>query len=177
MGIGYKLKELRKNKKLTQKQLAELVGVSEMSIRRYENDINEPTIEILKRIADKLESPLDSIIAADPNSKLYQATSGINTLKQQAEEEAEQFRENLKVDIAFCTLCKNCGFKIDIETDDDMTFFGDHVVTYKDTNGNLRSFSLTQKQYNHLFKEVCKAITKELILAENYNFLNIGDDD
>ncbi|NFG62392.1 helix-turn-helix domain-containing protein [Clostridium sp. CMCC3677] len=172
MGIGYKLKELRRNKKLTQKQLADSVGLSEMSIRRYENDVNEPTIDILRKIADKLETPLNDIIATDPNSKLYKATSGINTLKEEAEKEAKLFEESLKIDIAFITLCKYCGFKIDIETDEDNPDYNDtHIISYKDKDNNTRQFKISSEQYNHLFKEACSAITKEVLFSQNYDFL------
>lgn len=37
MGIGEKIKAARKQKGLTQKELAEQVGLSTMSIRRYES--------------------------------------------------------------------------------------------------------------------------------------------
>lgn len=172
MGIGYKLKELRKNKKLTQKQLAELVGLSEMSIRRYENDVNEPTIEILSKIAYALETQLDNILIADPNSQLYKATSSINNLKADAEKQAEIYKSNLEIDIAFLTLCEHCGFKIGIETDDDISYFGDHIISYKDKNDNEVKFAINSDDYKRLFRTVCNSIKKEILNSQFYDFID-----
>lgn len=175
--IGEYIKELRKNKKITQQQLANFVGISQNSIQRYETGKRIPPLDVLTKIAEALNITLDNILAKDKNSELYKSNIAIENLKEEAEKEAAAFRKSLEVDAAFCTLCESCGFKIGVKTDDDMSFFGDHVISYKDTDGNTKEFSLTQKQYNHLFKEVHKAITKELILAENYDLLGIGDDD
>lgn len=175
--IGEYIKELRKNKKITQQQLANFVGISQNSIQRYETGKRIPPLDVLTKIAEALNITLDNILAKDKNSELYKSNIAIGNLKKQAKEEAEKFRKTLEVDAAFCTLCEYCGFKIGIETDEDMNFFGDHVISYKDNDGNPKSFSLTQKQYNYLFKEVRKSIQKEILNSQFYDFLGIGDDE
>ena len=52
--IGQKVRQARKMKGITQEQLANLVGLSTMSIRRYESGERIITDEILERIADAL---------------------------------------------------------------------------------------------------------------------------
>ncbi|QGH20881.1 helix-turn-helix domain-containing protein [Clostridium butyricum] len=175
--IGEYIKELRKNRKLTQQQLADSVGISQNSVQRYETGKRIPPLDVLTKMAEALNVTLDNILSKDKNSELYKSNIAIGNLKEEAEKEAEKFRKSLKVDAAFCTLCKDCGFKIGIETDDDMSFFGDHVISYKDTDGSCRSFSLTKKQYNHLFQEVRKSMQKEILNSQFYDFLGIGDDD
>ncbi len=49
--IGNKIKVLRKNKNLTQEQLAEVLGVSSQAISKWENGISAPDIELLPIIA------------------------------------------------------------------------------------------------------------------------------
>lgn len=49
--FGMRLQISRKNKKLTQSQVAELVGTTKSSISGYENNTSFPPIEILKRMA------------------------------------------------------------------------------------------------------------------------------
>ncbi|MFR5451146.1 MAG: helix-turn-helix domain-containing protein [Roseburia hominis] len=49
MPTGAKIKEIRKQKGLTQKQLGDLCGMADSAIRRYENGNANPKIETLKK--------------------------------------------------------------------------------------------------------------------------------
>lgn len=62
MSIGENIKKLRKNKGLSQKQLAEILNLSEITIRRYEKCSNIPTIETINKIADALGMPLSELL-------------------------------------------------------------------------------------------------------------------
>mgnify|MGYP001394722079 FL=1 len=53
------LRELRKEKGLTQKKLAEELGLTERSIRHYEARTHRPDIDILIRIARYFDVSLD----------------------------------------------------------------------------------------------------------------------
>lgn len=48
----------RKSQNLTQKQLAELVGIDQVDISKLENGLRNPTIQLLKRIADSMNMTL-----------------------------------------------------------------------------------------------------------------------
>ena len=50
--IGSLLKELRKEKGLTQEQFAEIVNVSNRTVSRWENGNNMPDLDILIQISD-----------------------------------------------------------------------------------------------------------------------------
>ncbi len=66
--IGEKLSELRKNNNYTQKRLAELLGVKPATIGHWEQNRNEPSYEMLKKItalykislSELFEEPIDS---------------------------------------------------------------------------------------------------------------------
>lgn len=60
-----KMRELRKKKKLTMKELGKAVGVSESTISLYENGKHEPDIVTIKRIADILETSLDELLGRE----------------------------------------------------------------------------------------------------------------
>lgn len=60
--IGLFLKELRKQKGLTQEQLAEMLGVSDRSVSRWENGNNMPDLSILVELADYYEIDIREII-------------------------------------------------------------------------------------------------------------------
>lgn len=54
MPTGIRIKEIRRNKGLTQKQLGEKCHIAESTIRRYESGNLNPKIETLQKIADAL---------------------------------------------------------------------------------------------------------------------------
>lgn len=58
MPTGSKIKEIRQQKGLTQKQLGDLCGMADSAIRRYENGNANPKIETLQKIATALDEPL-----------------------------------------------------------------------------------------------------------------------
>ncbi len=76
MPTGSKIKEIRQQKGLTQKQLGDLCGMADSAIRRYENGKANPKIETLQKIADALDVPLDYLLGWEDKfneSPLYRA--------------------------------------------------------------------------------------------------------
>lgn len=59
-----KIKELRKRHYLTQSQLAQLTGIGETYISRYENGKVYPTVENLWKIAKAIECKVDDLYEA-----------------------------------------------------------------------------------------------------------------
>ena len=55
MSIGENIRKIRKQKGLTQKKLAELSGLNEVTIRSYELGKFKPKIETIQRIANALD--------------------------------------------------------------------------------------------------------------------------
>ena len=59
MIFSERLKTLRKEKKLTQKELAEQIGIKQNSYSDWETGKNEPSLENLIKLADLLEVSID----------------------------------------------------------------------------------------------------------------------
>ncbi len=57
--LGSRIVELRKAKNWSQSQLADKAGVSYAQIGRYETKGSQPPAEVLKKMADALDSTLD----------------------------------------------------------------------------------------------------------------------
>lgn len=68
--IGGFLKELRKEKELTQEQLAEKFGVSSRSVSRWENGNTMPELGILVELADFYEIDIREIIDGERKSEI-----------------------------------------------------------------------------------------------------------
>ena len=57
-----KIKEFRKYKNLTRKELANQLGISVNCLLKYENNINEPSIETLIKMSKIFNVSVDAII-------------------------------------------------------------------------------------------------------------------
>lgn len=67
--IGFFLKELRAEKKLTQEQLAEHFNISNRTISRWENGNNMPDLSILVELADFYDVDIREIINGERKSE------------------------------------------------------------------------------------------------------------
>lgn len=103
--IGSFLKELRKEKGLTQDQLADKFNVSNRTISRWENGNNMPDLDILIEIADFYEVDLREILNGERKSEkmdkeiketVLQAVDYTNT-------EAEKYNKRIRI-------CNAIGF-------------------------------------------------------------------
>ena len=59
-----KIQQLRKERRMSQAELARKAGISEISIRKYENGDRKPKIETLQRIANALDVDLDLFLTS-----------------------------------------------------------------------------------------------------------------
>lgn len=60
-----RLKELRKQHNLTQKDLAKILGVYPQSVGYYENNINKPDPDMLIKIADYFQVSVDYLLGRE----------------------------------------------------------------------------------------------------------------
>ncbi|MBQ7962453.1 MAG: helix-turn-helix transcriptional regulator [Clostridia bacterium] len=63
------LKQLRKSKGISQQQLADVIGVSQQSINKYENHNVEPDIRTLISIAEYFNTTVDFLVGKGENEK------------------------------------------------------------------------------------------------------------
>lgn len=79
------LKKLREERGISQKQLADVISVSQQSINKYENHNIEPDIDTLIKMADYFETSVDYIIG---HSKLRRKIENTRPYDLNAEETA-----------------------------------------------------------------------------------------
>lgn len=89
--LGERLRRLRESVKLSQVKMAELLGVKQSSINRYEQGQSAPSLETLVRYADYFDVSLDYLLARtdNPQGKLYEHRQKIAP----GSEEMKQFIE------------------------------------------------------------------------------------
>ncbi|MEE0726584.1 helix-turn-helix domain-containing protein [Clostridium saudiense] len=78
MSIGENIKIHRKNKGLTQKQLADKIGVSEITVRRYEKNNNIPNVAIIDKFAAALEISVFELLDNNYDKAEYELLNGLS---------------------------------------------------------------------------------------------------
>lgn len=76
-----RLKELRKSRKITQTELANILNVEQTTVSKWENDKTMPDIEMLKKISGYFNVSISEIIEDEqPNLIKSQNEIGLNAL-------------------------------------------------------------------------------------------------
>lgn len=69
MTLGEKIKMLRQKKGLTQAQLADLLFLKQNAISAYEKDVNQPSLEMIKKMATIFNVSADYLLGIDEANK------------------------------------------------------------------------------------------------------------
>lgn len=68
MILGYRLRELRKEKNMSQADLGKILGVSKVSVSGYENGTRVPSMDILVQILDVFGIEADYLLGREVNA-------------------------------------------------------------------------------------------------------------
>lgn len=88
--IGNFLRELRKEKNLTQEQLAEVFNVSARTVSRWETGSNMPDISILVEIADYYGLDIREILNGERSNGLPSDSSSVKDVAEYADRDKER---------------------------------------------------------------------------------------
>lgn len=90
--MGKTIRELRKKKGLTGKQLGIYLGVSTAAVSKWENDLSYPDIMLLPTIASIFNISLDYLFGYNLNL----GEDRMDRIKKHFEEEAKEFNQNIR---------------------------------------------------------------------------------
>lgn len=65
MTLGERIKQLRQERNWSQTQLAQRLGVHQKQVSGYERNVHVPSVEVLIRLAELLDVPLDYLAFED----------------------------------------------------------------------------------------------------------------
>lgn len=88
--IGNFLRELRKEKNLTQEQLADVFNVSARTVSRWETGSNMPDISILMEIADYYNLDVREILNGERSNEIPADSSAIKDIAEYADKDKEK---------------------------------------------------------------------------------------
>jgi transcriptional regulator with XRE-family HTH domain len=67
--FGDNLKRIRTDKNISQQELADIIGVHYTHVSRYERNLAQPSIEVVKKIAEALDVSIDTLIYGQQDEK------------------------------------------------------------------------------------------------------------
>jgi transcriptional regulator with XRE-family HTH domain len=88
ISLGDRIREARKNKGLTQKQLADLIGAKHNSVSDWENNKNKPDPNTIKQLMKALDVDANTLLGWDNKENI----------KSDAKELAHEILNNEKID-------------------------------------------------------------------------------
>jgi len=94
MILGYRLRELRKENKMSQEDLGKLLGVTKVSISGYENGTRIPSLEILNGMLDVFGVSADFLLGRELNVVCEEDTTFTVTLSTSDIEIIREIRSN-----------------------------------------------------------------------------------
>ena len=66
MSFGNNLEKLRKENKVSQAKLGEVLGITQQMVSNYEKDSSQPNIELVVKIADFFKVSIDALVGYTP---------------------------------------------------------------------------------------------------------------
>ena len=111
MEIGQSIQEARKKAKLTQKELAEKVGIATITVQQYERGVRTPKIETLQKIAQALNIDVGILygVEADKGNPQY-----LNRLYGKISEVAEKYGRPEEEVVNWINRCLSMSDKYDM---------------------------------------------------------------
>ena len=95
MNVGLRFKRIRENRKLTQREAAELIGVKYYQLGNYETNRSEPNIETLKKMSEVYKTSIDNLVG---NTKLIKNAIENGYINEEDEVvDLKELTKNLKV--------------------------------------------------------------------------------
>lgn len=172
MQIGETIKEYRKNKKLTQEQMAHYLGVSTPAVNKWENGVSYPDITLLAPIARLLDINLETLLSFERNltdeeinmkaEKLVEKMSseGFEKAFEYAMSEIQEYTNCDKLILNFCKMLQ--GYKI-MENIGGKT----NQEAYDEKMHELY-VRLTESREQEVASSACASLATECIHAKDY---------
>ncbi len=165
MKFGQKLKKMRLDANLTQKELAEKMNVSFQTISKWESEINEPDMQSIRDLAKIFNVSIEYLFSE--NEEVIKNKENENTYK------------NLKI-IKKVGRCRNCNKEIfDNEKYINREVAGTKCLYCSDCDKKIFKEEYDNKKEDNLNKTkigICNICKKDIFDDEIYNFITIDNE-
>jgi len=93
--IGEKIKTLRKEKRLTQREFAILLNISEKVLSNYERGQSYPSLQMLNQISNILKIPVEYFVTVDPTKSVLTQMLRLEVELEEIKNRLENIKDNL----------------------------------------------------------------------------------
>ena len=149
MKLGLTISKLRKEKGMTQEELAEKVNVSAQAVSKWENDISMPDISVLPVLAEIFDVSIDELLGREKVSKveiLEEAKrKDINKMILKIKINAEGNKVNINLPLAIVKICI------------------DHGLDFPQVSGNM---NLSSINFNEIYEMIENGVIGEIVSIE-----------
>lgn len=104
MTLGQKIKKLRNDKNLTQKDLADQVHVTFQTVSKWENDENEPDVATLRELSKLFGCTMDYLLSEEEQETIVEAQSVVPV-----EAPVEQVTKTIIIHQKEMHVCRRCN--------------------------------------------------------------------
>ena len=120
MDIGSTVKKLRTEKRLTQEELADRLGVSVQTVSRWENGVNYPDVTMLPGLAEVFQVTADRLLGIEDGTKRRRLIRTTEVFELESSEEVERLLEEFRKEgfprlISHHTEFKGCTVILTVE--------------------------------------------------------------
>jgi transcriptional regulator with XRE-family HTH domain len=99
MSFSRRLAKIRKDKKLTQQQMADTIGIHVSQIKRYESGDTQPSLEVLRKIALALSISADLLLFEEdergPSNELQMQFEAVGQFNEEEKMVAKEILDSL----------------------------------------------------------------------------------
>ena len=164
MELAEKLKLMRKKAGLTQKEVADKLGITYQSYGQYERGLRNPKYESIQKIASALNCDISEVLTPDEEREMIidelvenllskeKNTQTKEETKQLTDEEYAVYLMNLLIEhAALLSIFASGGYSIRFETLDQVTIMHDSHTKSMTTNDFLEQFKKLYDTLNDTF--------------------------
>lgn len=159
------LKVARKNKKLTQEELAILVNTTKATISNYENEYSEPSIEMLLKLSEKLGVSIDflcgKVVSTTNKSSNVSYGERLKYLRNERDMTQEEISEQLNISRSTYARYETSDTQPDFETLIKLSSIFNVTIDYIVSGGSHSNEDFYKDSYR-------KDLEKQLVDLEKY---------
>lgn len=150
--FGVRLRVSRENKRLTQQEMGDLLGITAVGYSKYEKETSDPSLSNLKKICEKLEVSADWLLGVEVNREISTYKDFTQILL--------DFKKKIPVTGEFLFGFKEGKYVLEISAEGLVTFFKSfNVFDRLWTTGQI-----TTEQYNQWLNGALQDLDKPLYL-------------
>lgn len=166
--IGVFISELRKEKNLTQQELADKLGVSDRTVGNWENGRNMPDLSLFKPLCKELGITINELLSGEKiNAELYQEKFEENIINLTANNK-KMINKRVKIFSCLSILIYIYNFyELDVKYDRRLMkcSFNDNILTYKIIGNSVLNTSYVERTIND--KNICFFIVQLIYIINN----------